>query len=476
MKKIVVSVFCLMAVIVNVSAQNATSKAYNLIIPITEYMENYVEPQIDKFAQKGEYESTEEFNTRVNNTSIHAMRERLKKEAKQKYLAMLSKSISLELVLQEPYDADNETFLITNNVLTDSMLLKVPKGDAPNFKQNWGKIRYDPQYSVKSDNMPVIIAMNFTLPDGKTYKYDIKESSEYAPRKMTHKYEPGKYENTFEEYSKRVQRIKPVENIAVGKSDVDMNIPENKINNEKTFAVIIANENYLKESSVEFAINDGKMFREYCIKTLGFPEKNIHYVPNATLNFIRGEIQWISDIAEAYHGDVNLIFYYAGHGIHDVSSKAAYLLPTDGYGSDAASGYKISDIYEKLGNLSAKSVIIFLDACFSGVQRNGKMLASVRGIAEKVEQGIPAGNMVVFSATQGNETAHPYKEKGHGLFTYFLLKKLQESKGDVTLYELSEYVKDNVDQYASTEIEKRQRPELIPSSAMEDKWKSIKLK
>ncbi|WP_321436645.1 hypothetical protein [uncultured Bacteroides sp.] len=44
------------------------------------------------------------------------------------------------------------------------------------------------------------------------------------------------------------------------------------------------------------------------------------------------------------------------------------------------------------------------------------------------------GNVVVFSTAQGDETAYPYKEKGHGLFAYFLLKKTQETKGAVTLW------------------------------------------
>ena len=55
------------------------------------------------------------------------------------------------------------------------------------------------------------------------------------------------------------------------------------------------------------------------------------------------------------------------------------------------------------------------------------MLASARGVAIKVKQTIPVGNMVVFTAAQGDETAYPYKEEEHGLFTYYLLKKLQEN-------------------------------------------------
>jgi hypothetical protein len=116
-----------------------------------------------------------------------------------------------------------------------------------------------------------------------------------------------------------------------------------------------------------------------------------------------------------------------------------------------------------------------MDACFSGAQRSGAMLASARGVARKTAQGKPLGNMVVFSAAQGDETAYPYKEKGHGLFTYFLLKKLQETKGDVTFGELSNYITTNVQQQSIVVNSKSQTPTVIPSASLTN-WQSLKLK
>jgi len=117
-----------------------------------------------------------------------------------------------------------------------------------------------------------------------------------------------------------------------------------------------------------------------------------------------------------------------------------------------------------------------MDACFSGSQRSGDMLASARGVRISVKPGAPVGNMVVFSAAQGDETAYPYREKGHGLFTYFLLKKLQETKGDVTLSELGNYIVTNVNQYSILVNNKSQTPTVTPSISIEDKWRNLKLK
>ena len=270
------------------------------------------------------------------------------------------------------------------------------------------------------------------------------------------------------EISTKNQDIK----IASISSDIDKNIPEAINSNSNTFAIVIANETYNKEANVPYAVNDGNIFKEYCRNCLGIPEKNIHLITNATLNDIRHEVKWIQDVAEVYKGDAKIIFYYAGHGIPDEKSKNAYLLPTDGYGSDVATGYSLENLYKTFGSLPSKSITVFLDACFSGAKRDGNMLASARGVAIKVKQTIPVGNMVVFTAAQGDETAYPYKEEEHGLFTYYLLKKLQETKGNATLGELSDYIKEQVERQSIVTNGKLQSPSIMATSLIGNEWKN----
>ena len=257
--------------------------------------------------------------------------------------------------------------------------------------------------------------------------------------------------------------------------DVDDDIPIVVKKNEKVFAVVIANEKYQMEKAVQYAKNDGRVFAEYCRKTLGLPEKNIHYVTDATLNNLKYELKWLQNVMKVYRGEAKVIFYYAGHGIPDEQNKNGYLLPIDGYGSDVTTGYALDDLFKTLGNMPSKSVTIFLDACFSGAKRDGDMLASTRGVAIKVKQNAPQGNMVVFSAAQGDETAYPYNEFAHGLFTYYLLKKLQETKGDVTLGELGDYVKTKVEQQSIVVNGKLQSPSIMSAPLIGNDWKTWKL-
>lgn len=266
---------------------------------------------------------------------------------------------------------------------------------------------------------------------------------------------------------------------SIEKSDVDENIPYNSTKNYDTYVVIIANENYDESniSKVQFANNDGKSFHDYCTNTLGIPLKNIKYIEDATFNQIRYSINWISNIVKVQEKQPNIIFYYSGHGVPDETSRNAFLLPSDGLANDSQSGYSLDLLYKQLGELHTNKTIVFLDACFSGTTREGKMISmDSKGVAIKSRPVQPKGNMVVLSAAQGDETAYPYKKMKHGMFTYFLLKKLQETKGDASLGDLESYINKQVRQNSVVENGKIQTPTVSVSDKMSLIWKSLKLK
>lgn len=257
-------------------------------------------------------------------------------------------------------------------------------------------------------------------------------------------------------------------------SDVDFGIPSADEINEAMFVIIIANEDYRHEVDVPFALNDGRIFKEYCRKTLGIPEKHIRLLENATLNDLRYNINWITNVMKAHEGDISVIFYYAGHGVPDESSQRAFLLPVDGYASDCSTGMALDNLYSQLGEVTARSLTYFIDACFSGSKRENGMLASARGVAIKAKKETPQGNSVSFTATTGDQTAYPYTEKGHGMFTYFLLKKLKETKGDVSYRELAEYITKEVTRLSAVNG-KVQTPTINASVSSNNNWESWKL-
>ncbi|MBP7359759.1 MAG: caspase family protein [Prevotella sp.] len=259
-------------------------------------------------------------------------------------------------------------------------------------------------------------------------------------------------------------------------SDVDVVKLNKDFDNDKTFAVIIANEKYQEVEPVEFAENDGQTFHDYCTNILNIPESNIHFRKNATLNNMLSELDWIQKVCSAFEGKAKIIIYYAGHGIPDETTGSSFILPVDGNGINVKTGLSLSSLYGTLASLPTMSITVFMDACFSGAQRNGNMLASARGVAIKAKPTTLAGNIVVFSAAQGDETAYPYREKNHGLFTYFLLKGLKESNGKMPLGELEDYIRQNVAQQSIIVNSKSQTPSVSYSSSLQDKWRKFELK
>jgi len=277
-----------------------------------------------------------------------------------------------------------------------------------------------------------------------------------------------------EENKTKAIETKPAEP-ALPPVDVDIDIPVTAIGkNQNMYCVIIANEKYEDVPEVEYAKRDGEVFKEYCIKTLGIPEKQIRMFIDASYTDIKRALNWMETMANVTEGNSKILLYYAGHGMPDEKDKTAYLIPTDGFPKDITTCFRLSELYGRLGKVRAQNVTVILDACFSGVKRgSGQALIAARGIAIKPKEEVLNGNIVVFTAASNDETALAYKEKRHGMFTYFLLNKLKETKGKVSFGDLFSTISSEVKKNSMLENDKLQTPSVNVSASMRDKWKDL---
>lgn len=259
------------------------------------------------------------------------------------------------------------------------------------------------------------------------------------------------------------------------KSDVDIDIPVINATNDKVFALIIANENYQYVAPVKNAINDGEVFAQYCEQTLGLPPTNIKLIKDATFNNLKIELQTLKMLSIAEDGEVSFIIYYSGHGLPDEKTQNAFLMPVDGSGSNLTTCFSISDFYDEIGDLQCKKTVIIFDACFSGASRGDEMLYAARGVAIKPKSCVPKGNTVVISSSQGDEFSYSFDEQKHGLFTYFFLKKLKDSSGNVTLGDLIASVKKEVNRKSLLINRRPQTPTITPSVEINDSWENWNL-
>jgi uncharacterized protein (TIGR02145 family) len=443
-------------------------------IPVEIYIKKYVTQKIGDWQLKGEYEKTIDYQKRVNETTRNQKIQQFTNEAIKSMKKEYCNSVKWNNLTLSKYDADNETYLIQSDDL-GQLAVPVPVADAQLFKNNWSNLKFSGQDFFVNNNKLVLAKLTITNPtNGKKYMYDSKQPTTYAASNITYNFKP--IDVSVQQDNVVNNNILTENKTVIGSAEVDINIPTNPQTNDKTFAVIIANENYQKEVKVQFAANDGKVFKEYCEKTLGIPTKNIHFVQDASFGNMKSELRWISEVAQAYNGQAKILFYYAGHGMPNEQDKSAYLLPVDGFSTDYGTAIRMDELYNSLSQYPTQNVTVFLDACFSGSIRDNGMLASARGIKIKPKADMLKGKMVVFSAATGEETAYPYKEKQHGLFTYFLLKKLQETKGNVDYLTLSNYIIENVKQQSVVVNQKSQTPQVNASPEILSSWQMMKIK
>jgi hypothetical protein len=256
---------------------------------------------------------------------------------------------------------------------------------------------------------------------------------------------------------------------AAGRTDID-ELPVMKINgNKNSCAIVIGIENYRQKlPRADFATKDAQLVADYLVKVLGYPEENVVTLVNdraAKSDFEKYFERWLLNNVEP---GGTVFVYYSGHGAPDPRTGGAYLVPYDGDPSFIAeTGYSLQRMYDALGKLPAKEVIVALDSCFSGAGGRSVLAKGARPLVMNLRAGVVTSkNMVVLAASSGDQTSSTYDEKGHGLFTYFLLKGIKNEDvvhpdGTLGVDALFDYVKPQVERIARKQYNNEQTPQLM---------------
>jgi uncharacterized caspase-like protein len=207
---------------------------------------------------------------------------------------------------------------------------------------------------------------------------------------------------------------------------------------------------------------------EYLSKVMGYPEENIVTLTNeyaTKSDFEKYFEQWLVNHAEK---DSTIFIYYSGHGAPNPKNGDAYLVPYDGDPSFIAqTGYPLRKLYEALRKLPAKQIIIALDSCFSGAGGRSVLAKGARPLVMNLKDNmVLSANMTVLSASSGEQISSTYDEKGHGLFTYFMLKGIKSEDivkpdGSVAIGDLFNYLKPQVERIARNQYNNEQTPQLM---------------
>ncbi len=226
--------------------------------------------------------------------------------------------------------------------------------------------------------------------------------------------------------------------------------------NPRGVALIIGNGDYEHRDvpDVKYAHRDAAAFKRYVLDVLGFDPKNVIDLRDATRREMNDALgtrrDARSDVWAHLHprGGSEVVVFYSGHGVPGARDKRGYLLPVDADPKAAEEdGYPIDLLYTNLAKLTeARSVRVYLDACFSGGSAGGGLIRDASPVYVSAELPQGAGEKVTsLSAATGKQIASWDGEARHGLFTHHLLDALYgkgdaDKDGNVTAGEAKRYL------------------------------------
>jgi uncharacterized caspase-like protein len=239
--------------------------------------------------------------------------------------------------------------------------------------------------------------------------------------------------------------------------------------NRNAYAIVIGIENYRQKlPRADFAVSDAKLVSDYLTKVMGYQEENVVLLTNEKAlqsDLTKYFEKWLHNNVEK---DGTVFIYYSGHGAPDPKTGGAYLVPYDGDPSFIAeTGYSLKRMYDALGKLPAKEIVVALDSCFSGAGGRSVLAKGARPLVMNLQSlAVPAGNMKIIAAASGDQISSTYEEKGHGLFTYFMLKGIKNEDvvkrdGSIAVNNLFSYIKPQVERIARKQYNNEQSPQLI---------------
>ena len=206
---------------------------------------------------------------------------------------------------------------------------------------------------------------------------------------------------------------------------------------------------------IAFAHNDAKAMKRYVMDFLGFRKGNIVDLRDDS----KAQMESAFCVKGNYKGLLwqylrsgvsDVVVFYSGHGVPGLKDGRGYLLPVDSHPQTAElNGFPIDLLYENLGKLAARSVMVFIDSCFSGGKANGMLVKAASPVFVRTTAPKPIKGMIVMTAASNDQVASWDEKAKHGLFTKYLLdglygkadgKRYSNGDGRITLGEMKAYL------------------------------------
>lgn len=422
---------------------------------------------------KDQFETKEQFQARVE--SIRLERKQLIAAIQQKYrqqvetrnqkIRALQESIELRkdnlgdkktqlvakafrdvmgkpIVTAKSYDAENQQmhilFKASNQEYQRDLVLNVPQEQAREVYSNVDKLDLGLTYGYDEQQLELINIVG-------TYK-----ESEFTGDVAKSQYKPETLTVTLDTTAKPIPTLAMQNPNLIDSFEVDsrLSVSDNTSADElkellaktspvevnsKSWFFNLSIENYANSDQVAYARNSGEIMSDVATKVLGVPERHLYELidRDATSGAIKDKLRLMLD--NVSEGDT-IYFYYSGHGIPAIPDNDPYILPQDkipDYITDEPF-FKLDNVYKTLSSSKAGKIVVMVDSCFSGATDGVSVIKGVAAsrLAPK-KISIDPTRMVVLTAGRDKEYSNMYQEKGHRLFSYYLMKSMIEGNRDI---------------------------------------------
>jgi Caspase domain/Glucodextranase, domain B len=180
--------------------------------------------------------------------------------------------------------------------------------------------------------------------------------------------------------------------------------------------------------SLKNAVNDANGIAEVLKKDYMFNDVITLLDKDATRKNI---IHHFENLTSNLTKDDNLLIFYAGHGQYNKALNKGYWVPVDATSNSVADYISNSDVKTFLGGIPSKHTLLITDACFSGDIFRGAPAESIPfdpNNMEKYYKEVYRKQSRLALTSGGIEEVMDSGKDHHSIFTYYLIKSLQENK------------------------------------------------
>lgn len=442
-------------------------------IPFSVYAKDKVMNRVNRWQLQEPGEALPDWEVRVNDETLEARMEGLEMRFEAEYIS--ANSLEDPVLVPGQYDSLQGMLPVDihdrDSSRHFSIMLPLPAGDAESVLGSWKRVKADLRYFIKNDHVAIAQA-DIVLPGHRTYTW--RDPDYGTVRSLLLDYDLEDLDFTLP------GRIYRQESVASGDTSVvpdsDAGIPAgNKRNGSHIYAVIIANEDYGSGIEVPYALNDGAVFRDYCLSRLCVPEDQVAYLANAGAEDIASLNNWLERASRMFDADTRIVLYFSGQCVLDKGLGETFLLPVDYLSQGVQSGLGLRSLYGRISRWGVDDALLLLDASYGKICRNGMRFSVFKDGETQSEWLRPDDRTVTFFAAGEDEAALPYPGEKHGIFTYFVLKALQQHPEGISYGDLFDFVSSNVRKVAAELYGAEQSPRVYSSEWDGGAWREFSL-